>query len=527
MYPLRLPFQSVMKGVIVLILTTSYRLLPSMISKYVTLDKMMVLNSPAKEYDFIVVGAGSAGALLANRLSKYYTVLLIEAGGTPFPLQSVPVFAPLMLDNKDLTWRYFTVPQKYSCLGLVNKTSYWPRGRGLGGTSLLNFLAWIRGHPRDYDNWAEITGDKRWSYESLLPYFKRTENYLGKGSDRYHGHSGEIPISTARDRDKTLVNVFLEAAKELDYPITDLNAPLMKVLIDNQNNAYGVQYEHKGHLHKVRALREVILSAGAIGSPMILLHSGIGPSEHLQQVGIKPRVNLAGVGKNLLDHVSALVGPFTITNESFSQQHFTFVPARDSRPSNVIQYLASGDGPLAQSGSMASGFILSNKSFYTANQWPDIQLLLLGIPQDDEGLLTLSKAFNIDAATSRGQIKLASNNPFDPPLIDPNYYDHPDDMNLVLKGCEKLRFKSDEYWECFARHLTITVFHPSGTCAMGKLTNPETVVDSSLRVKGVRGLRVVDASIMPQIVSSNINPACTVIGERGAYIILNEQFHNK
>ncbi|ODM89701.1 Glucose dehydrogenase [FAD, quinone] [Orchesella cincta] len=172
---------------------------------------------------------------------------------------------------------------------------------------------------------------------------------------------------------------------------------------------------------------------------MLLLHSGIGPSEHLQQVGIKPRVNLAGVGKNLLDHVSALVGPFTITNESFSQQHFTFVPARDSRPSNVIQYLASGDGPLAQSGSMASGFILSNKSFYTANQWPDIQLLLLGIPQDDEGLLTLSKAFNIDAATvkqyygptvnrdsfsimtivsrpkSRGQIKLASNNPFDHP----------------------------------------------------------------------------------------------------------------
>ncbi|ODN01924.1 hypothetical protein Ocin01_04758, partial [Orchesella cincta] len=311
---------------------------------------------------------------------------------------------------------------------------------------------------------AEITGDKRWSYESLLPYFKRTENYLGKGS--------------ARDRDKTLVNVFLEAAKELDYPITDLNAPfdegfnehcfnshlgqrvssyhaflrpieqkrkdrltiqkfstVTKVLIDNQNNAYGVQYEHKGHLHKVRALREVILSAGAIGSPMLLLHSGIGPSEHLQQVGIKPRVNLAGVGKNLLDHVSALVGPFTITNESFSQQHFTLVTLVGQQRHS---YLASGDGPLAQSGSMASGFILSNKSFYTANQWPDIQLLLLGIPQDDEGLLTLSKAFNIDAAckailwpnvnrdsfsimtiVSRpspgGKLSLASNNPFDPP----------------------------------------------------------------------------------------------------------------
>ncbi|CAL8147769.1 unnamed protein product [Orchesella dallaii] len=489
---------------------------------------------------------------------------------------------------------------------------------------MLNFLAWNRGHPRDYDNWAEITGDRRWSYESLLPFFKRSESFLGKGNNNeYHGYNGEIPVSPITY--KPLVTYFLEAAKELGYPITDLNAPfdegfnehcfnarrgqrvssyeaflkpilpvrsdrlkiqkfsvVTKALINNKYQAFGVEYKFKGKLYTARARREVILSAGAISSPTILMHSGIGPANHLQKFGIEPIVNLPGVGRNLQDHVSALVGPFTI-NQNENQplrntKHLTYIPNRDSRLNNVLQYLSSGDGPLAQSGSMASGFIILNKTGNIQKPWPDIQLLLLGIPQDDEGLLTLAKAFNIEINTvnkyygpsvnkdsfsimvivsrpkSRGRIQLSSSYPFDSPLIDPNYFDHPDDMNLLLKGirkavqlveetksfakigarlqennvfpgCEKFPFKSDEYWECFARHLTISVFHPSGTCSMGNKRDPETVVDSSLKVLGVSGLRVVDASVMPRIVSSNINPACTVIGERGADIILGEHIH--
>lgn len=256
-----------------------------------------------------------------------------------------------------------------------------------------------------------------------------------------------------------------------------------------------------------------------------------------------------------------MVGPFTIN------KRLTFLPSRDSRPSNLLDYFARGKGPLVQSGSMASGFISTNKSAF-GRVWPDIQLLLIGIPQDDEGLRTLSRTFNLHwqvaeqyygpvlnrdsfsimtsvaRPQSRGEILLSSKDPFAPPLIDPKYFHDESDMKVLLRGiskalelvegtqifssigakllknpfpsCRHLKYRSDEYWTCFAQQYTVSVYHPSGTCAMG------AVVDSSLKVKGVKNLRVIDASIMPTLVNSNINAACTVIAERGASMILEE-----
>lgn len=280
------------------------------------------------------------------------------------------------------------------------------------------------------------------------------------------------------------------------------------------------------------------------------------------------------MGENLQDHVAALVGPFAINNPPKTDESLTYLPIRDSRPFNVLEYLSSGRGPLTQSGSMASGFVALDRTNESQPIWPDSQLLLIAIPIDDDGLQTLTKTFNVEPAIaneyyssvvnqdsfnilavvarpkSRGSIKLASNNPFDNPLIDPNYFSHPDDMKIALKvisktlelventkafsrigaklvttpfpTCKHLKYRSDEYWECFAREYTVTVNHPCGTCAMGKIEDANSVVDSSLKVKGVTGLRVIDASIMPQIVTTNINPACTLIAERGAQMILDE-----
>lgn len=292
---------------------------------------------------------------------------------------------------------------------------------------------------------------------------------------------------------------------------------------------------------------------------------------------VKPIVDLPGVGQNLMDHVSAMVGPFSVESPANTRDHLTYLPSRDSRPFNIIDFLASGSGPLTQSGSMASGFISSEKLVNGSGSgriWPDIHLLLIGIPQDSDGLETLTKMFNLDPVMakeyykpvlnqdsfsimvsasrpkSRGFIQLASKDPYADPLIDPNYYSHPDDMKVTLKAisktlelventksfvrigaglaktpfpsCKHVKYRSEDYWECFAREYSVSVYHPSGTCAMGKADDPNSVVDSDLRVKNVAGLRIIDASVMPQIVTTNINPACTVIAERGSQMILDE-----
>ncbi|CAL8074899.1 unnamed protein product [Orchesella dallaii] len=477
-------------------------------------------------------------------------------------------------------------------------------------------MVWLRGHPFDFDNWSELTQDERWSYDELLPYFRKSETYTADGDSSFHGFDGEVTVSPASYG--PIAKHFVKAAEEMGYPKVDLNAPyqegfnehvynqkrghragafnaflqpirqsrrdkltirkyahVTKVLFKGSNNlAYGVEYEKGGIVHQAKCTKEVILSAGAISSPLILMRSGIGATQHLESVGINPRVNLPGVGQNLQDHVIGLVGPFVI--DPVDGQHLTYLASRDSSPSDLLQYVGSGTGPLSQAGVMASGFVASNKTKLIAKInnkiiWPDIQLILLGIPKDASAIASLAKVYNLrrDIAEefyspvvgqdsfhimsiasrpkSRGQILLSNKDPKARPWIDPKYYHHPDDIAVTIEGvkkaihlventktfqsigarlsttpfpsCRSHEFRSDAYWECYLRHYTLSVYHQAGTCKMGRADDPEAVVDASLSVRGTERLRVIDASIMPQIVSSNIQAACTVIGERGSQII--------
>ncbi|ODM92652.1 Glucose dehydrogenase [FAD, quinone], partial [Orchesella cincta] len=601
-------------------LTTGMALLPALILQFSLLDEIsdrLVFIRQDEEYDFIIVGSGSSGSVVANRLSEKFRVLLLEAGGEPFPMQSIPVCAPLMLGNPTLDWNFYSVPQQYSCFSLNNQSSYWPRGKNLGGTSNLNFMVWLRGHPYDYDNWGELTQDERWSYDELLPYFRKSETYTAADGDpSFHGFDGEVTVSSQSFG--PISKYFVKAAEELGHRRVDLNAPYQEgfnehvynqkrghragafssflqpirqsrrdkltirkyalvtkwhkediVLFKGSNNlAFGVEYEKGGIVHQAKCTKEVILSAGAVGSPRILMQSGIGAAQHLESVGINTRVNLPGVGQNLQDHVIGLVGPFTI--DPVDGQHLTYLASRDSSPSDLFQYVGSGIGPLSQAGVMASGFVASNKTKLIAKInnkiiWPDIQLILLGIPKDANAIASLAKVYNLrrDIAEefyspvvgvdsfhimsiasrpkSRGQILLSSKDPKSRLLIDPKYYHHPDDIAVTLEGvkkalnlventktfqsigarlsttpfpsCKSHAFRSDAYWECYLRHYTLSVYHQAGSCKMGRADDPEAVCVRTER------LRVIDASIMPQIVSSNIQAACTVIGERGSQII--------
>ncbi|CAG7731190.1 unnamed protein product, partial [Allacma fusca] len=448
--------------------------------------------------------------------------------------------------SPQLDWRYLTTSQKHSCLSLKDQKSLWPRGKALGGTSNLNFMVYIRGHPFDYDNWAYLTGDDRWNYKNLLPYFLRSENYNGPYEDGgYHGHGG--PLNIEVDSYNPLTKYFLEAAQEMGYPRRDLNAPyneafsefdytkkngrrwgsyqafiqsirktrknltirkyalVSRVLFKGSNNvAHGVEYEHHYRRYIARAKNEVIISAGTVASPKILMQSGIGPQYHLSALGINPLVNSPAVGANLQDHVIGFTGPFTI------EAPLTFLIDRDTSPKHFIKFMQSGQGPLSASGVQSCGLVASNFSKQYLNPpdtiWPDLQLILFGIPVHKQGPALFGTLFHLkpDVAErfyrpvagkdsfhimsiaarpkSRGKVLLGSKNPRDPPVIDPNYLSEKDDVEIIKEGmkkavhmventkafqsigaklsdtpfpsCAHLEFRSDPYWECYIREYT-------------------------------------------------------------------------
>ncbi|XP_072934716.1 glucose dehydrogenase [FAD, quinone]-like [Epargyreus clarus] len=558
------------------------------------------------EYDFVIIGAGSAGCVLSNRLTevKHFNVLLIEAGDSEQAFMDIPVIATMM-QFTDANWDYQTEPQKAGCMGMRHGRCSWPRGKVVGGSSVLHSMMHTRGNRKDYDRWA-ANGNPGWDFKSALKYFKKSENLdipeLAKNKI-YHSRNGPLTIEYPKWR-TPLSDAFLKAgvetgAKIVDYngetqtgysiiqfttsngtrvsasraflhPITNRknfhitkNSFVTKILIDPwKKKAYGVEFRKDGKKFVVIAKREVILSAGAINSPQILMISGIGPKEHLTEKNISTIVDLP-VGYNLQDHW-ALGGLTFIINTTDSIRFERVATLR-----NIIKYYNQRSGPLtAPTGTEAIAFI-DTKNPKNDDGYPDLELLFVAGSLVSQS--TYKHAFAIDdyiyetvydpiadmdtwmvfpmilLPKSRGRIMLKSKNPYKKPLIYANYFsDGGHDEKVILYGirktielskteafqkygsrlhdipipnCAHLRFNSDAYWICAMKTLTVTIYHHCCTNKMGPKTDPEAVVDSRLKVYGIRGLRVVDASVMPHVPAAHTNAPTIMIAEKAADLI--------
>ncbi len=522
-------------------------------------------------YDVIVVGAGSAGCVLANRLSAddRTRVLLLEAGGTDWrPEIAVPAaFGKLFRSAVD--WAYETEAQP----ALAGRKIFWPRGKVLGGSSSMNAQVYMRGHRMDYDGWAAL-GNDGWAYDDVLPYFKKSENNT-RGASRFHGAGGPLDISDCRDPNP-LTLAMVEAAAAVGIPrIDDFNredqtgvglnqvtqrrgrrastafaflnparkrrnltvltsALVSRVTLEN-GRAVGVTYlDARGKSHSVRASREVVLSGGAINSPQLLMLSGIGPADALRALGIEVVLDLPGVGQNLVDHPA-----LGLIQESRLPVSLLLAEGLSS----IVSYLTRRLGPLSSNIAEACAFVKSRPDLPAC----DLQFHLAPVEYD----LRLESeptvhAFTIGAALvapkSVGQLRLASTDPRKAPVIDPAYLSDPEGEDLrsltaslrlgrEIAGAAPLApfrgaelkpgpaVRSDAELEAYVRSHTSTLYHPVGTCRMG--TDGSGVVDSKLRVRGVNGLRVADASVMPVIPRGNTNAPTIMIAERAAEWVLS------
>ncbi|XP_076767241.1 glucose dehydrogenase [FAD, quinone]-like [Xylocopa sonorina] len=560
-----------------------------------------------KEYDFVVVGGGTGGTVVANRLTENpdWTVLLLEAGGHETELTDVPVLSTYLYADK-LDWKYRTQPQDSACQAMNDRRCCWTRGKVLGGSSVLNALLYLRGNRRDYDQW-ESFGNPGWGYEDVLPYFKKSEDqrnpYLARNT-KYHNTGGYQTVQDAV-YNSPLGVAFLQAGEEMGYDILDINGEnqtgfaffqytmrrgarcsgskafirpiqlrknfhlslwshVTKILINPQTRrAYGVEFIRDGSKDVVYARKEVILSGGAINTPHLLMLSGIGPRENLREVGIPVIQDSPGVGQNLQDHIAAGGQAFLI------DYPISFLATRLVNSNSVFRYAATEDGPMTSSNGLEAIGFIATKYANQSDDWPDIEFMITaGTVVSDNGVIRrvhcLTDEFYEDVygaithrdvfgvipvllrPKSRGYIKLRSKDPLDYPLLYHNYLTHPDDANVLAEGvktaiafsqtstmrrfgaryhskpvpnCRHIPTFTDEYWKCMIRQYTMTVYHMSGTAKMGPRSDPMAVVDPELRVYGVTGLRVVDASIMPTIASGNINAPVIMIGEKASDMI--------
>lgn len=561
-------------------------------------------------YDYIIVGAGSAGSVVANRLAssqKNYSVLVLESGGYPTRELYVPFNAPFS-SNEYNSWQYFTVPQQNACLSFNEKKAPMTQGKVLGGTSSINSMNMVRGNAKDYDSWEKDYNASGWNYSSVLKYFMETESFMINDSrltdvDKYHGRNGGTPVNYPNYY-TNLSFVFLDACNESGYHYVDYNgkkkagysrtqcntlngarmsaytcflqmqsqiyknlqvstnSTATKIYFDEKKRATTVEFVKNGKAQNVTVGREVVVSAGAIGSAKLLMLSGIGPKQHLTELGINVTADLP-VGDGLQDHVIFLGLMVTTTTDRIGLMDL-------STGASLEQYTVNHTGLLALPGAYEAFLFTDSLTNETSPETPDIALALTAVfPSENisqspyvsnwtyqefyKPLITSNKTGFMTTITmvqpeSRGTVKLNSTNASDPPLIDPRLLSVEGDITRTVKGilkvidvfnktkamknigaqiwdkplpyCKNHSVWSEDYLKCFLQYAGFPGMHVCCTCAMGNHT--KSVVDNRLRVRNVTGIRVIDASVMPTITSGNTHAPVMMIGAKGAAMMLED-----